>query len=67
MIKEKKPSRVAALLQRKSSLEASIDAELKRPAPCSLRLQALKRQRLMLKDAVARMRLRTAAASRAYA
>ena len=43
-------SRFFALLRRKSAIEAEIRDELKRPLPCSLMLQRLKRQRLQMKD-----------------
>ena len=43
-----------ALVRRKSAIEEEIQHELKRPLPCTITLQRLKRQRLQLKY---RMRL----------
>lgn len=39
-----------ALASRKSAIEREINHELRRPLPCSITLQRLKRQRLNLKD-----------------
>ena len=47
-------ARVAQLRRRHQSLAAQIEEELQRPAPCSAALQRLKRQRLRLKDQIAR-------------
>ncbi|MBJ3764589.1 YdcH family protein [Maribius pontilimi] len=53
----KRPSimaRVENLHRRRGELSARIYAELRRPAPCSMTLQTLKRERLRLKDEIAR-------------
>ena len=46
-------AKVAQLRRRHHRLAVQIDDELQRPAPCSLALQRLKRQRLRLKDQIA--------------
>lgn len=46
--------RLASLRRGHQAVKARISNELKRPVPCSLALQALKRQRLRLKDEMAR-------------
>lgn len=46
------PARLAQLQRRRHKLAEQIDAELQRPAPCSVTLQQLKRQRLRLKDQI---------------
>jgi len=46
--------RLVSLRKGHRAVKARISDELKRPAPCSLALQALKRQRLHLKDEIAR-------------
>ena len=51
-----------ALVRRKSAIEEEIRHELRRPLPCTMTLQRLKRQRLQLKD---RMRLTGAGAGAA--
>ncbi|MFZ7091302.1 YdcH family protein [Primorskyibacter sp. 2E233] len=45
-------ARVANLHRRRHDLAMRIDEELQRPAPCSVALQHLKRQRLRLKDQI---------------
>jgi hypothetical protein len=47
------PAKVAQLRRRRHQLAEQIDSELQRPAPCSVTLQTLKRQRLRLKDQIA--------------
>ncbi|MEO1291614.1 MAG: YdcH family protein [Pseudomonadota bacterium] len=47
--------RHASLARRKRRLEAEIEREQRRPAPCSLTLKTLKRQKLALKDAIAKL------------
>ena len=47
------PAKVAQLRRRHHRLAEQIDAELQRPAPCSVALRQLKRQRLQLKDQIA--------------
>ncbi|WP_254702454.1 YdcH family protein [Roseivivax sp. THAF197b] len=47
-------ARVDNLRRRRRELAARVYAELRRPAPCSLTLQALKRERLRLKDEISR-------------
>lgn len=41
---------LTSLQAKRDILKAKIEQEASRPNPCSLRLQALKRQRLRLKD-----------------
>ena len=48
--------RIGRLTSRKAKLEDDIAAETRRPAPDSLRLQALKRARLAAKDRLAAFR-----------
>lgn len=48
--------RMLALRLRKQAVEASIESEANRPAPCSITLQRLKRNRLWLKDQLARLK-----------
>jgi hypothetical protein len=45
--------RLTPLQAKRDILNAKIKQELARPSPCSLRLQALKRQRLRIKDRMA--------------
>ncbi len=47
-------TRVANLRRRHHDLGTRIDDELRRPAPCCMTLQQFKRQRLRLKDQIAR-------------
>lgn len=47
--------RLVALRRRHQVIKAMIAEELRRPAPCNLILQRLKRQRLALKDQIARL------------
>ena len=49
-------ARLRALLTRKVELERRIEAEQRRPAPCSLTQQRLKRLRLALKDEISALR-----------
>lgn len=44
--------RLHALARKRDALNMRIHDELRRPAPCTLRLQTLKRMRLRLKDQV---------------
>ena len=56
-LKKRRPSimvRIENLRRRRRDLTARIYDELRRPAPCSMTLQALKRERLRLKDEIAR-------------
>lgn len=46
--------KLVALRRRHQVIKAMIAEELRRPAPCSLILQRLKRQRLAIKDQIAR-------------
>ncbi|UWQ42695.1 YdcH family protein [Leisingera aquaemixtae] len=46
--------RLAKLRLKHQSLKAKIAKELKRPSPCSMMLQGLKRQRLRTKDEILR-------------
>lgn len=46
--------RLVILRQRHQALKAMIAEELRRPAPCSLMLQRLKRRRLAVKDQITR-------------
>lgn len=48
--------RAEAVARRHADLDALVSEEQGRPAPDSLRLAALKRQRLMLKDLLAALR-----------
>ena len=48
-------ARLKSLQATRDILNAKIQQELVRPQPCSLRLQALKRRRLLLKDKIVRM------------
>lgn len=57
--------RAAALARRKQAIERSIEDELKRPAPCGLILQDLKRRRLALKEDLSRLRALAASRLRA--
>jgi len=47
-------ARMANLRDRHQTVKARIAEELKRPAPCSMMLQQLKRRRLHIKDEIAR-------------
>jgi len=47
-------ARIYNLRQRHRNVKAKIAEELKRPAPCSMALQRLKRKRLVIKDEIAR-------------
>ncbi|MGR3322925.1 MAG: DUF465 domain-containing protein [Pseudooceanicola sp.] len=47
-------AKLAKLRHRREILAVKIEEELRRPAPCSFSLQSLKRQRLLLKDQIAR-------------
>lgn len=47
-------ARMAKLRSRHSYVKNKIAEELKRPAPCSIALQHLKRRRLQIKDVIAR-------------
>lgn len=49
-----KEVQVARLRRKHRTLQTRIQQERKRPVPCSLTLQTLKRQRLRLKDDIAR-------------
>lgn len=44
--------RLIALYRRHLDLDTRVEAELKRPHPCSLELQRLRRQKLYLKDQI---------------
>ena len=55
-------NRLQALLRRKRWVDLRIAEEMRRPSPCNLMLQGLKRRRLALKDAVDRIRRRAATA-----
>jgi len=46
--------RIKHLRDRHQDVKAKIVDELKRPAPCSIALQQLKRRRLIIKDQIAR-------------
>ena len=46
--------RLVALRRRHQVVKAKIAEELRRPMPCSFMLQRLKRQRLAIKDQIAR-------------
>ena len=46
--------KLVALRRRHQVIKAKIAEELRRPLPCSLLLQRLKRQRLAVKDQIAR-------------
>ena len=46
--------KIVALRRRHQVIKAMIAEELRRPAPCNLILQRLKRQRLAVKDRIAR-------------
>jgi hypothetical protein len=48
-------ARLNSLQAKKDILNAKIEQELTRPLPCTLRLQALKRQRLRLEDKMAQL------------
>ena len=48
--KVRAPQRLRALKRRHEQLENKVDAELKRPNPCSVELKRLKREKLYLKD-----------------
>lgn len=47
--------RIMSLRRRHRAIKGMIDEELRRPAPCSLMLQRLKRRRLAVKDQIARL------------
>lgn len=47
-------ARVANLRHRHHEVKTKIAEELKRPAPCSMALQSLKRRRLQIKDEITR-------------
>lgn len=47
-------AKVAFLRRRQNDLALRIDDEMRRPVPCSVALQQLKRRRLLLKDQIAR-------------
>ncbi|MCZ0962752.1 YdcH family protein [Paracoccus benzoatiresistens] len=47
-------ARLAALRRRHQVIKALIAEELRRPMPCSMMLQRLKRQRLAVKDQITR-------------
>ncbi|SFQ73762.1 YdcH family protein [Donghicola eburneus] len=47
-------ARLAKLRSKHGTLKALIARELKRPVPCSVTLQTLKRQRLRIKDEMVR-------------
>lgn len=51
-----------ALVARKTAIEAEIDSELRRPLPCTLALQKLRRKRLRLKDRIRSVGLGTSPA-----
>lgn len=44
--------RIEALLARKRAIESEISAEERRPLPCTLKLQSLKRRRLAIKESI---------------
>lgn len=44
------PLRLRVLERRHNQLETKVEAELKRPNPCSVELKRLKREKLYLKD-----------------
>lgn len=48
-------ARLKSLQSQREIINAKIDRELSSPRPCDLRLQALKRQRLQLKDTIHRL------------
>lgn len=48
-------ARLTSLHAKHDILNAKISQEASRPNPCSLRLQALKRQRLRIKDRISAM------------
>lgn len=47
-------ARVANLRHRHHEIKQKIKEELKRPSPCGMALQGLKRRRLQIKDEIAR-------------
>lgn len=47
--------RIVSLRRRHQVIKTLIAEELRRPAPCSLMLQRLKRRRLAVKDQIARL------------
>ena len=48
--------RLLALTRRKQTIDAEIEGEQRRPAPCSLTLQRLKRRRLAIKERIEQIR-----------
>ena len=50
------PQRMLALLRTRRAIEMSIEKEHRQPAPCSLALQRLKKERVALNDRIARLR-----------
>lgn len=51
------PQRLRALQRRHFQLETKVEAELKRPNPCTIELSRLKREKLYLKDQMSTLRL----------
>ena len=51
------PHRLRALQRRHNQLETKVEAELKRPNPCSVELKRLKREKLYLKDEMSTFRI----------
>lgn len=51
------PQRLRALQRRHLQLETKVEAELKRPNPCSIELGRLKREKLYLKDEMSTLRV----------
>ena len=49
------PKHLYMLTEKHAAFEAEIDAETQRPAPDSVRLTGLKRQKLAVKDEIARL------------
>lgn len=49
------PARLNALQRRHASLDNHVERELKRPLPCGIELQRLRREKLYLKDEMRRL------------
>ena len=49
------PARLSALQCRHAALDTRVERELKRPLPCGMELQRLRRQKLYLKDEMRRL------------
>lgn len=48
-------ARLKALQRRHADLDTRVDAELKRPNPCAIELQRLRREKLYLKDEMSQL------------